>query len=337
MKKYIILLAVAATALFASCAKNETATVASQEITYKAVMHKNLTKAPIDGAYYSLSCPEFLVYAYYNDEDSTFPTSCTTYIDGATVSPNSTDEIWESDPVAYWPLSGSLTFVAVTPATVDASYAEDDQTWTITDYEISGQDDVMYSIADDATALTANGKNYKPAADTDAKTTKGVAIKFRHALSQVIFKAKTADDYDDLVEFTITSLKLLEMGSKATMTAEEDDACSWDIDETDDQDVTVDEDTVDSTTAIQVNDEGLLVFPITFTADTEQIEITYTMTYNGVDAGEATKTIDLKTADLEGFEPGKKYVLTLILGVDEIKYAPEVIDWVDGDSEDYEF
>lgn len=339
MKKYFFI-AAAALATLASCTQIEKDQPQAQ-IAFKAYNVKPNTKAPIEGAYYDMSMPNFGVFAAYSTGDAA-TASDVTYIDNLEVKPNTELEIWEGTTPVYWPLSGSLTFMAYTPKTgVTASFKSDatSKVMTISDYALSTQADLMYTKQSTATGLKANETDYKPAEGTNAQTTKGVDIVFNHSLAQVVVKAKTKEDYASKnTTFKITNVTISGQNTSGTLTVTGDNA-AWALSGT-----TVaqkiegltDPFTVpytDATTFTQVATPGTLVFPQSLT--TQTLNVTYTMTYNNV-TSEKTVNILLKDGSFDKFEMGKKYILDLTISADEIKYSPRIIDWVNGSEQKYD-
>lgn len=227
MKKALVI--AAATLSLSGCFKLEEDQVFT-EILFDAAAYKSAeTKSgPIEGAYYDYTCPEFTVYLSYVAPNETWAANHANsqYYAKAVCSADQTNEIWTSNPVTYWPLSGSLTFVGFSPKTVESSFEKG--TLTCSSYDITGQDDIMFSAAKDAMDLTvdsylsanAGNQNYKPDYTPDGtqnKNTTGVPIIFRHALSQVLVKVSANSALNEDIKFSVSSLTFNEK-SKAEMT-----------------------------------------------------------------------------------------------------------------------
>ena len=116
MKKYFIL-AAAAILTLAACSKNniDQTSMESRAINFNTVANK-ATKAPISGTTYSYDCPNFGVFAYYLStgtwNTAAANSSAVSYMDNVTVEFNDTKDIWAPSSIYYWPLQGSLTFIA---------------------------------------------------------------------------------------------------------------------------------------------------------------------------------------------------------------------------------
>lgn len=213
MKKVIFGTALASMALLSACSSdNELAnveTAASNAIGFHVVGNKAETRANIINAG-NITSTDFNVFAFTRNEDGS---------DGAVfmgggetadelgkkgIKINYTNADWHYANAAdlhYWPQDTHLNFYAVNPATVTGdmqqayhwSIEKDAKTISYTSCDEYGNSkkvgdnkednqkeanyDVMYGIAKDQTQTTNNGK---------------VKFQFKHILSQVVFKAKTA-------------------------------------------------------------------------------------------------------------------------------------------------
>lgn len=109
----------------------------------------------------------------------------------------------DPDKVAYWPTSGDVDFYAVSPAITDdlvhqgfaydmTSTAKTITYATVDEYNSTGTNhDVMYAVT--------KGRNK----ENNGKT--AVQMKFKHILSQVVFKAKTTSS---ILEVDVKSVKI---------------------------------------------------------------------------------------------------------------------------------
>ena len=178
MKKSMFLAAVAAMVL-AGCTKDESI-VEQQEIGFQPLAYKaSQTKANvITGATYGTDAPSFGLFAYQLADGKTFDTDkadAKLYIDNKEVSYESGN--WRTNPKSFWPLQGSLTFVAYSPYSIyqDVDYnindagnvASANSVLTISDFEAgtTGQKDLMWSTH--TKDKTANDTNY----DADGQNT----------------------------------------------------------------------------------------------------------------------------------------------------------------------
>ena len=369
MKKFFILAAAALVAI-AACSKNEADTAAyeqSRVINFNTVANK-ATKAPISGTTYSYDLPSFGVFASYLEKNKTWAANkatATRYMDDVEVSFDDTKEIWAPASTYYWPLEGSLSFIAYSPKdAATADFAEDTGTLTLSAFTVNttvaDQVDLLYSaIAADKTQNesyyvdTANGKNSETAEED-----KGVNIKFKHALAQVIFKAKTAGDvYDAGMSFKIDTLVVNAASTADNMTvvnpADADAAATittWTNPKTkanfvvradDFPNATVAADSVNflgKTLSDPIGD-ALLMIPVTAFAGTDPtVTVKYTL-YRLSDAlpmGSKEVTIHFKDINdtVADWQAGKKYVYNLTIDLQKIYFNPTITDWVDGGTQD---
>lgn len=345
MKKSLFLAALATIAL-ASCTQNEDFSQ-PEKINFNPVNYKaQSTKAPINGAYYTSNDPSFGIFAFHTDKGwdvvgtQETPNPINVYIPKSEVSWNDTKNEWNTATDAYWPLSGSLTFIGYTPYGVTAEYAKETKTLTIAGFSAANQDDLMYTLPSDAKNLIANEENYNNG--NTAKTYDGVPIKFRHALSQIVVTAKVADEYRGAT-FTINSISLQGMNDNATLTVTESptQVASWGWDEDTKLEnalfqILDDEIAVSYTTGDvpQVGD-AVLVIPQDLENNQQKLVISYSMTFNGVKTT-TSKDVYLNSGTndaLTKLDMGKKYTLNLTLYADRILYSPSVAaDWSTGGS-----
>lgn len=343
MKKSLFLAALAAIALV-SCTQNEDFSQ-PEKISFNPVNYKaQSTKAPINGAYYTSNDPSFGIFAFHTDKGwnvastQDAPNPVSVYIPKSIVSWQ-TDK-WNTATDAYWPLSGSLTFIGYTPfksgnAEVNAEYNKDLKTLTISDFSAANQDDLMYTLPSDAQDLTANTINYENG--NTAATYDGVPIKFRHALSQIVVTAKVADTYTGAT-FKINNISLQDMYDSANLTVTEGQTpvASWDKPATEAEFNILSSVTgALSTTATEVG-TPVLVIPQDLANNQQKLVISYSMTYNNVTTS-TTKDVYLNSGAndaLTELAMGKKYTLNLTLYADRILYSPSVAeDWSTGGSD----
>lgn len=201
MKKVIFGTALASMALLSACSSdNELAnveTAANNAIGFHVVGNKAETRANIVDNN-NITGTDFNVFAFTRNQDggdgTVFMGDKKTGELGKTgIKINHTKSDWDyadASDLHYWPQDTHLNFYAVNPATVTGdmqqtynwSIEKDTKTISYTSCdEYEGQKevnyDVMYGITKDQTQASNNGK---------------VKFQFKHILSQVVFKAKTA-------------------------------------------------------------------------------------------------------------------------------------------------
>ena len=228
MKKLFFIAAMAGAALV-SCTKNEPAPFESeQQITFAAPVVGLNTKAvnevwnnyPTDAAY------DFVVWGYYYAGGTyTAFADGQPYMNNVTVSYDGTLSGWAPATSYYWPKNGSLTFIAYSPATLKAT---EDITVTkagiqIEDYTVDAdaakQVDLLFSeraynkksVDDD---FAGSGETDKEPSVTDDRYA-GVHLSFKHALSSILFTARTKGTYTGTT-ITLKEISLLNVKSSGT-------------------------------------------------------------------------------------------------------------------------
>ena len=365
MKK-LFFLAVAAVAVLAACTKNnadKTAYENSRVINFNTVANK-ATKAPITGTTYSYNCPAFGVFAYYlasgNWSTSEANSSAVSYMNDVEISFNDTKDIWVPSSTYYWPLEGKLTFIAYSPKSAATAAFSNAGVLTLTNFTVAStvadQVDLLYSsIAADKT----QNEDYYEDADNDkdsetAEGDKGVNIKFKHALSQVVFQAKTAADvYAAGLSFKVNSIVVNAASTATSMTVTNPtDAQLASAITTWNAPGTIINYTVNTTAfpnatvaAAAANfldddfsdpiGDPLLMIPVTSFAGTDPtVTVTYTE-YRLSDAqplGSKTVTIHFDDIDdvVSDWQAGKKYVYNLTIDLQKIYFNPTITDWATG-------
>ena len=341
MKKFFILAAAAIVAL-AACTKNEVQKTSNRQIAYNAVTAKSVTsRAIINSTYYAPTDPAFGVWGLYQATDWSTNHSSSVWVGtnastSAQISYSSSQ--WKNAAnTDYWPLSGSIVFMGYSPyANVSSkaaiSVADNKATLTVSNFQSSTGsyvDDLMWS---DAVEKSANDTNYD--ADGNGTTTyNGVPIVFHHALSQIIVKAKAAEDYAAQgYTLTITGITLT-IDDNATLTVQDnltaDPVVSWTEPATDAEPIILADGSTALTTSFVQQGNPILVIPQTLTAGADVLHVTYKLTKNTIDSP-TTKDISLTAGSevtLSSLQANKKYILNLIVSLDEILYSPDVIDW----------
>ena len=279
------------------------------------------------------------------------------------------DGKWTTATPYYWPINGTVDFIAYYPTTVkptiEYDYAGAD-TYTYTDYTVetvANGVDLMY--ADKAIRFSAN--NTTAGNETNlgigSYGFEGVPTLFHHALAKVNFKVQNALPTDGVYSYEIKvngiTLKVYNQGS-VTLTNNGTTAASrgtWTLPTgnvwtpTDEDtyatlnwtaDVTLSNDTVkDYATRIQY------VLPQTLVADKQKITVNYTVTqYQTITIdGTPTKTkisektydptLDLRSDALPSWQMNKDITYTIALSSigTQILFAPAVKDWDDADAD----
>ena len=312
------------------CGKDDT----QNEITFKAVVHKS-TKAPITHSWYAMTDPEFGIYAFRSEGGQS-----SLYISNARCTNDKNPEnLWYTTPTSYWPASGTLTFMAYSPF-MASGVSCDGNSLTVDSFDISSQDDLLYTIAADATGLTAASAGAQYGYDDGASTTAtGVPIRFRHALSLVEVWVKT-DEYSQDFGFQLTSAKLNGFDLIGSLNVQ-NSVASWPktgksgnfapalLNKTDDPI------NVTATSTIVANDPVLL---IPSSLSDKFLEVSYKMfvkdlSGNSIDGGSVDNMqIPLSGAVTE-FLPGKKYIITLTINGSDMTFNVKPYDWYEANGD----
>ncbi|MBP5572024.1 MAG: fimbrillin family protein [Bacteroidales bacterium] len=385
MKKYFIL-AVAAVVALAACSKTEadkTAFEQNRVINFNTVT-KKATKAPISGPVYTSDLPAFGVFAYYlasgNWNTTAANSSAVSYMSDVEVAFDDDLDIWAPSTTYYWPLEGNLTFIAYSPKTAATATFSNAGVLTLTGFTVNttvaSQVDLLYSAI--AADKTQNESYYVDSAHSQNSETaegdKGVNIVFKHALSQVIFKAKTADDvYAAGLSFKINSITVNAASTATSMTVTNPttsdaaaDITTWNapaspanylVNTTAYPNATVATgaanfltNTLAPATAGEGIGDPLLMIPskaevtpatnpVSYTfANDPTVTINYTL-YRLSDAqalGSNEVTVHFNEINdvVKCWEAGKKYVYNLTIDLQKIYFNPSVEPWEDGGSQD---
>ena len=366
MKKYFIIAAAAIVAL-AACTKNEADTTAYEQakvINFNTVANK-ATKAPISSTVFSSSNDPFGVFAYYlaegNWNTAAANSSAVSYMSDAEVAFNDTKDIWAPSDTYYWPLEGKLTFIAYWPKDAATATFSNAGVLTLTGYTlnttVADQDDLLYSsIAADKNQNESyyvdseNSKNSET-----AEGDKGVNIKFKHALSQIIFQAKTAEDvYDAGLSFKVDAITVNAASTAASMTVTNPldaqvsaDITTWNA-PGDNVNFAVSSTAFPAAANTYLNKtisapigDALLAIPVTAFAGTDPtVTIAYTLyrLSGDVDLGSKTVTVHFDDIDdvIAAWQAGKKYVYNFTIDLQKIYFNPTVTDWVAGGTQEFD-
>ena len=347
MKKLIVLFS--AVAALAACSKNEVVPAVSGEnveISYKVAPRTKADPQAFD------TKNVFASWAYYLpsgkwDANWEVRKDAKPYIGeehvGSTISYK--DGVWKDQNTSYyWPKGGKLTFFAYSlnsntlrnqDHTDTFFYCENDENA----YGISGilnleaHPNTDFLVADIATDKTTNESKYNFT---------GVPTLFKHRLSRIKFAVKKKADYENatITLNSITFNKLIN-GMTYTQFHKSGDGFSeymnTDKASRSTQVYTQTNFEVASTEFVSIpdaNEVRYIYIPQDFENVTDEskiatIEVKYTVTYKNGISENCTKTLNVKNI-FNSWEMGKRYTFNLIFSLDEIKWAPAVGDWVDG-------
>ena len=362
MKKLFFIAAIAGAALV-SCTKNELAPSATEkhEITFASPVVGAQTKAYVNGAIgtnYNTS-ETFDVWAVYSAAALNNWDDGTEYITKRTVTWNGKG--WAFNPAYYWPATGFLSFVALSPVIEEDTSYDGEYGFKIVGWE-QGEDetaivDLMYSDENrnnSKSYYNTEGEENGTGGKVDGHNYKGVDIKFNHALSYLVFKIKTSDDYSQTTSFRLNSITLSDIYRKGDfIQIPQNGVKNWSV-YTDNNnkllgeyvaynnpDGLVFDSVIGEDEGPLAVDEGcdIILLPQLLTEGQQKITINYQIRTNDTPEGiwfDQTQTIDLCATSIKEWEMGKKYTYTISIGAQEIIFDPAVSVWEDGGSDDIE-
>ena len=362
MKKLFFIAAIAGAALV-SCTKNELAPSATEqhEITFASPVVGVQTKVlGAIGTEYKTG-ESFEVWSVYNTVDIS-AWGGTTYFSDVTAQYNRDADGWGLNPKYFWPANGKLSFVALSPAMTNTTTYTAANGFTIQSWSQGSSEgaivDLMYSepTFNQERADFANDENDDDDDDVANGEHKynGVDIKFKHALSYLVFNIKTKENYAPQTQFQLESITLSGIYTTGTFTqkgtpAEGKTWDPWAELTTGEKGTYIAYNENDATkrlpfnsTAVDVPEttgKEIILLPQALTADQQKITIKYDIRTDFMEEDEwitQTQTVDLTNTTVTEWEMGKKYTYTITIGMDEILFDPAVSDWdadINGDGE----
>lgn len=341
-----VIMALAAAAALASCAKNEVAPVSApeQEISYQTVTGPN-TKAATQ---YSFSEDNvFVSYAYRLDGDKTWSDNkenAEIYIDGVTIGftpgTGSNPGVWRSIGMDryYWPDNGSLTFFAWSNNKKKGdAHASELVSGTVSCPKESG---ITVSGYDARTNLNFDFMVAVPQYDRTKNISShgytGVPTVFGHKMCQVKYSVKTNVEYT-VTKFWIDKVKFDGICQKGNYSQLDYDA--WTPDETSktayayassNNTAELGQDIYPETTHWDTTTEQYYFIPQQFTSIDQKVRIEYSI-QTGV-AAPIKYYAEKKLSEIfpQGWEKNKKYTIDIVLGLNEVLWDPAIEDWETG-------
>lgn len=349
MKKLIVLFS--AVAALAACSKNEVVPAVSGEnveISYKVAPRTKADPQAFD------TDNVFASWAYYLPSEKSWSENwevrqaAKPYIGeehvGSTISYK--DGVWKDQNTSYyWPKGGSLTFFAYSfnRGNLDLNYGGNTQpvvchnatnaygiNATIDLNENPNLDLLVAEIAKDKTQ------------NEEVQNLNGVPTLFKHKFSRIQFAVKKKEEYKNIpiILNSITFNNVSHAGHYCQFNKVNDnkpfttDFC---------QAVGKTSSVVYTTTNLEVtyspdyapvtNETNYIYIPQDFinVNTTANIEVKYTVTFKDGISKTYTKTLNVKDI-FTTWEVGKKYTFNLSFSLDEIKWAPAVGDWENGNN-----
>lgn len=364
----IIAVAVVAT-VFASCSnEEELANVGKSEsnaIRFAGISGLSDTRTTPIGTH-NLTSTNFDVMAFMSSDNALFMGG--KHVSG--VSDHGVKIVYKTlawdyddpDKVAYWPTVGDVDFYAVSPAITDdivfqgfaydmTSAAKTISYTTVDEYNTKGTNhDVMYAVT-----KGCNKEN---------NGTMPVQMNFKHILSQVVFKAKTTSS---ILEVDVENVKIhnFVLSGKFTLPAREPAMSDWTLSPVAAGAYTVKLNAANVKTknaVVELSDMNspLIMIPqkltkwSTYSAGTavsiheadnaieSYLEISMKLKQNDsylIGSAAEYKTVYVPFDNATGWEPGKRYIYTLIFGggyddqgepiLSPITFNAATADWVD--------
>ena len=330
MKKLFFIAALAGAALV-SCTKNEVAPSAQQdEITFLAPVVGVQTKVNgLIGSTYKTG-ESFDVWCVHNATDIS-EWGGAVYFSNIPATYNSGLGGWALTPTYYWPSTGKLSFVAMSPSIANTTTYDKTNGFSITSAWSQGANestivDLMYSEPAFNKAK-ADYTDYEETADVNSY--KGVDITFNHALSYITFKVKTAAAYST----TKFNQKAADPWTESTSNVGEYVAFDYNRAVPGSDPVTTfGELEFDNDPAVAVpetSEKEIILLPQALTAGQQKITVNYQIsTDNGTSWIDQEQVADIK-GTITSWEMGKKYIYTITIGLNEIIFDPAVADWTE--------
>ncbi len=193
MKKSMFLMAVAAMTLV-SCSQDEVLDIQKDAISFNVVADKASRGTVIESA---ADISEFAVYGFsganvFMEGDN-----------GAGKKITKDEDAWTYSPTQFWPTEASIDFYSVYPAAITMDKTAKTITYTVKDV-VSQQEDLLYAVNKGCTKETSG--------------TDGVNVNFRHALSQIVFKAMNTNS---TLKVQIDGVKIVKLRNAGTLNLEE--------------------------------------------------------------------------------------------------------------------
>ena len=261
------------------------------------------------------------------------------------------DTYWKPATKYYWPMQGYLTFAAYSTGTATGLSGYKSLEYDVikglklTEYTVSSENqyDLMLSSRAD------NKKKEHSVEGTTTTKNDGVEIQFNHALSAIKFAVRTKDNYLSPDGYTITLNSLSVQGAYTTADLIQfpgTDGTMWSAYKNDKSGTTPSSyavtfananPTLSTTETILCGstDTDLVLLPQALNGIDHDVKVYMTYTVNHADINKPiqyTATLDLAdntNAQDATWDAGKRYLYTIIIGMEEIVFAPTIVtDWV---------
>lgn len=360
MKKFFLLAAMVGVAL-TGCMKDEVYVPKCETpISFEVANYVAQTRA--SGEFSTTQTFGVNAWSYYDDDDDPLtPPVQIQMMTNEEVSFDVDEGHWTTTTSYYWPINGTVDFIAYYPRsvvpTITCNY-EGGDTYKYTNYTVEGVgEDLMY--ADKAIRFSANNDdddNDTALGYTGSYGFEGVPTLFHHALAKVNFMVQNGQPTDGVYSYDIKvnsiTLKVYNQGSVTLTSAGTTPASrgTWSVANnvwtpTDADTYTTLTWTADVTlsdgTAVDYAPRTQYVLPQTLVATKQKITVNYTVTQYQTISGIKTKiseqtyepTLDLRSDLLSSWQMNKNITYTISLSSigTQILFAPAVEEWVDAD------
>lgn len=315
MKRLFIL--AAATVALASCAKTQVVyNEEPQEIAFKTVENV-MTKANTSLGYWADG--SMGVFAYKTGETNS-------YFTNAKFEKHTTESYWVGNGTSYyWPFQGTLDFYFYAPHQTGNAVNVNEKkltisTFTNTNYEYENNTPYVGS----GTSLNYNCADlmYGSTIITAGKTDQAVNVSLKHALALVQVNVKAIPTG----VVSIKSMTLEDTPANAKLTVNYTGSPSWTDWPEQKLDLTIFKTTTTITPATITDSFTQLGNEVLVIPGKAQTSFTITYTLGDSDAV-FTATLPLSNGTTPTWEPGNKYVYNISFGLEEIKFAPVVVEW----------
>lgn len=343
MKKLFFIAAIAGAALV-SCTKNELAPIVDeqQEITFASPVVGVPTKADVNGAIGTTynEGQAFDVWSVYNTGSISTWGGQVYFNDQAAVH-NSSKGGWALTNTYYWPANGFLSFVALSPSMATQTDYTATDGFKITGWSQGANENSIIDLMYSEPTFNCVGSAYNPDNDDDATYAyDGVDITFKHALSYLVFKIKTAANYSATTQFRLTGIELSGVYTTGNFTQKAADPWAESTSATGTYVAytgTLPFDAAEAAAPAATGKE-IILLPQTLVAGKQKIKITYEIrTLIGDDSSDEAdwsawipgqeQSADILNSTVNEWEMGNKYTYTISLGMDEIVLDPAVTEW----------
>lgn len=320
-------------ALLSSCAKvqEDRAAVPDMSVCYQVV---STTKA---ASAYPKDRP-FVSWAWYLPDGRSWAQDsgeAQLYIPGETVSYDGTFQAWTTATAYYWPKSGSLTFMSLSPEELAGNASCSPDKGIELSFDVAANPDVDLMVADIAADQRAND----------------VPTIFRHKLAKVVsFTLKTDRDYGDLStvggkSFTLNSIRFADVYTSGTYVSGNSTVSgpkegwsghsgggdmTWYVG----NGIGI---AHDGTAVPGSKDGGLFVLPQSFVGTDAVLIVEYTIkTLINTDQVHTEKVTEpVRLSELHSsWEMNRQISYTLTIGLDSIEWEASAEEWQDRDGGD---